>query len=244
MPDNAFLSDAQRQLDGLAETLALIASADILQDEEAVLEHLFGDARRRRDNVLRERRSVAEEQGTARGIGATVARNLKRLRKKCGGQQKEVAAQMNRLGFDTWVETTVSDAEFIPKGKEKPKRGVSFEELVGLATIFETSVVELLVQADDLGDPVRLNDHLSISRWKFRQILVGDQLSMRDDPNEERSDLNALQASRAIRGYGIVDGMVDEGLTGRTLAGKLRLRLAAERHPHSHKRTTDVEDQS
>jgi transcriptional regulator with XRE-family HTH domain len=83
----------------------------------------------------RRRRSPATPG--ARFLADVLADNVRDLRVLRRQTQEQLATNMRRLTQDTWSAVTVSDVEHA-------KRTVSVDELVALALILDTSVVDLL----------------------------------------------------------------------------------------------------
>jgi transcriptional regulator with XRE-family HTH domain len=116
-------------------------------------------------------RVMTDDTGGATSAGGEVAplrnalsANIRRFRASRGWTQEALADAMVRAGFD-WSRVTVAQAE-----NERPTqrgRRVTVEELLGLAIVLETSVLDLLGP-----DPIAVGAN-SLSRDDLAAFLVG-----------------------------------------------------------------------
>ncbi len=96
----------------------------------------------------------------------TIGSNLRALRVEAEWTQVQLAESMTTLGFD-WKRITVAEVE-------AATRGVSFEEVLGLAVLFAVPMVELLVP-----DGTRLEfPPIDLSAETVRELIIGSDGKM------------------------------------------------------------------
>jgi transcriptional regulator with XRE-family HTH domain len=82
------------------------------------------------------------DEGEYLTLRSALGANIRRLRAKRGWTQEALAEEMDRAGFD-WSRVTVAQSEN-EIGSAARSRRVTIEELIGLAMVLRTTVLELL----------------------------------------------------------------------------------------------------